>query len=380
MTRSPRVPLYPHSILPVPNLLSLPTGTLPFASLGGALLFQLKSFQSNAHGVHLVAGSYHIADGDSSTANDLRGTLQGVYIESTGLLAFGTTGSMTGLKIRWEQAPNASSSSNTSAPLREERVLWPTMRPGGKAAAEKAKVEEEKETWGGAMSAAFASLHTSLALLLPHAAPEARQTWTNSFETVDASHCVIWAEFQVAPVAREGQTSPFRRRLDAPDLQPGEGLLEIVENSEVNVNYRKRNPRVIPPVVLPMVGVAMSDNCHFGMNITATALVVDKVLVEEKAMQYSMMVSCPACLHPHLSRAHTHTLTLKETRTNTRSGTPPPCSHTHTHCYGSCQRIVAHAHLSVNSVLLTYRSGAFGDCVCVCADDAVHRDADGVSD
>ena len=89
------------------------------------------------------------------------------------------------------------------------------------------------------------------------------------------------------------QEAPVRRmrRLDAPDIRPGTGILEVVQTSETAVEFKKRNPDVDPPLVLPMVGVLYSDNCGFVMNITASALIVDRVMVEEKAMQYSMVVS-----------------------------------------------------------------------------------------
>ena len=110
--------MFTHSL--VPTLLRLPHANMAFEQRIGALVIQLKSYPSNVPGVHLLGGSYHIADGDTSTSNDLLGTLQGMYIESAGLIGFGTTGSLAGLEMRWakrntgDSTDNATSASSTT--------------------------------------------------------------------------------------------------------------------------------------------------------------------------------------------------------------------------------------------------------------------------
>ena len=143
--------------------------------------------------------------------------------------------------------------------------------------------------------------------LLPSASGGKRTLWSKGqFDTAqDASRCAVWASFQIAPVGLSSDAkapadndkddlvdqSRRGRRLDAPDVQPGHGILNIVHDNDMNVDLRAKNPLVDPPVVLPMVGMIHSENCQFTLNVTASALIVDRVLVEEKAMEYSMVVS-----------------------------------------------------------------------------------------
>ena len=49
------------------------------------------------------------------------------------------------------------------------------------------------------------------------------------------------------------------------------------------------------PKKMPLVGYIMSPNCDFVMNVSVSALVVDKHRLERKAIQYSMLVRnlCP---------------------------------------------------------------------------------------
>ena len=44
------------------------------------------------------------------------------------------------------------------------------------------------------------------------------------------------------------------------------------------------------PRKLPMIGRIVSPNCGFVMNVSVSALVVDKHRLERKAIQYSMLV------------------------------------------------------------------------------------------
>jgi hypothetical protein len=288
-----------------------------FQHLEGSLVIQLRSFRSNEHGVHLLVGSYHIADGDSSTNRDLMGTLQGVYLESAGILGFGTTGSMSGLKILWNNVTGASQRQDwtdgngtvtedatvrTTGYNRDLRTIeqelsfspvdaLPAQGPGVVDT-----IRDVFASWGPVrhMKSVFAH-HTPQHVVGP------RVDWTVDYDTIDSTRCVLWAEMQVAPVGRAApstsallnpanETDSKDRDLEAPDQAPGTGLLDIVSDSEANREFRRRNPKVTPPVLLPVVGVAHSANCKFTLNITAVALVVDRELVEEKAMQYSMMV------------------------------------------------------------------------------------------
>jgi hypothetical protein len=303
----------------VPNLVPIRESRLMFQHLEGSLVIQLRSFRSNEHGVHLLVGSYHIADGDTSTNRDLMGTLQGVYLESAGIMGFGTTGSMSGLKILWNNVTGAgdrqgwtdghpdNDTTLEGAPVRttqynrelrtieQELSFAPAdaLPPQGPGVVD--TIRDVFSSWGPVkhMKSVFAH-HTPQHVVGP------RVDWTVDYDTIDSTRCVLWAELQVAPVGRNVAGTPSNasveddskdRGLEAPDQAPGTGLLDIVSDSEANREFRRRNPKVTPPVLLPVVGVAHSANCKFTLNITAVALVVDRELVEEKAMQYSMMVS-----------------------------------------------------------------------------------------
>jgi hypothetical protein len=106
-----------------------------------------------------------------------------------------------------------------------------------------------------------------------------------------AADDVMAAGAELAPADSGTMTSsgPFAgaRSLMATDLpSAGEGQLQAVDDvaDALVWNY------MMGPRNLPMVGYVHSPNCGFTMNVTVSALIVDRERVERKAMQYSMLV------------------------------------------------------------------------------------------
>ena len=92
-----------------------------------------------------------------------------------------------------------------------------------------------------------------------------------------------------APVDGGGGVSAGQRGLMSTDLPSvGAGALQALDDTDedLDVEYMEG------PRTLPMVGFIHSPNCGFTINVTVSALIVDRERVERKAMQYSMLVRC----------------------------------------------------------------------------------------